>query len=155
LGTGASCVLNRTNPRSGNIELATSNAIKTALAKAGLKPEDIGHVNANGYGTPYADREEAKGIHSAFGNYGREVPVTAIKSFTGNSGAGSGAQELAASLLGLQQGVIPYTLNYETPDPECNLNVVGGEPLKTDNKLFVNVNTTRMGQSGAVVIQGA
>ncbi|MDG2387831.1 MAG: beta-ketoacyl-[acyl-carrier-protein] synthase family protein [Planctomycetaceae bacterium] len=155
LGTGASCAVYKTSPRTGNIELATSNAIKTAIAKAGLSPEEIGHINANGRGTIVEDLAEAKGIQAAMGSYGAEVPVTAIKSFTGNSGAGCGAQELAASLLGLQQGVVPYTLNYQTPDAECKLNVVANELLKTDNKTFINVNTTRMGQSSAVVIQGA
>jgi 3-oxoacyl-[acyl-carrier-protein] synthase II len=154
LGTGASCAVYKTSPRTGNIQLATSNAIKAAIAKAGLKPEEIGHINANGRGTKVEDLAEAKAIHDALGAYGAEVPVTAVKSFTGNSGAGCGAQELSASLLGLQQGVVPYTLNYETPDAECKLNVVAGELLKTDNKTFINVNTTRMGQAAAIVIQG-
>lgn len=154
LGTGASCTVYNTSPRTGNIENATSNAIKVALKKANLKPEDLGHLNANGRGTRHEDLAEAKGIHAALGAYGAEIPVTALKSFTGNSGAGCATQELAASLLGLKSNVIPYTLNCENPDPECNLKIVTGEPQKTDNKVFVNVNTTRMGQSAAVVVQG-
>ncbi|MBD3673678.1 MAG: beta-ketoacyl-[acyl-carrier-protein] synthase family protein [Planctomycetaceae bacterium] len=154
LGTGASCTQNKTSPRTGNIEDATANAIRMALGKAGLQADEIGHINANGRGTPTEDLAEAKGLHKALGSYGAEVPVTALKSFTGNSGAGCATQELSASLLGLKDGVIPYTLNCETPDPECNLKIVTGEPQKTDNKIFVNVNTTRIGQSAAVVVQG-
>lgn len=154
LGTGASCVIDKSNGMRGNIRQATSNALKTALAKAGIKPEQIGHINANGKGDPKADLGEAQGIHDAFGSFGAEIPVTAIKSMTGNAGSGSGSQELAASLLALQQGVIPFTINCENPDPACNLNVVRDDLQQTDNKIFVSVNTTRMGQSGAVVVQG-
>jgi len=60
--------------------------------------------------------------------------------------------ELAASLLGLRHGVILPTLNYETPDPECPLNVVAGKPRETTNRTFLKVNVTRMGQASAVVI---
>lgn len=155
LGSGSSCVIDTANGQKGNIRQAAANALRSALRSAGVAPEDIGHINANGKGDPAADLHEAQAIHDAFGSFGAEVPVTAVKSFTGNAGSGSGAQELAASLLGLQQGVIPFTINCEHPDPECNLNVVRDECLKTDNNIFINVNTTRMGQSAAVVVQGA
>ena len=152
IGTGSSCVVN--GSQSGNVAQAIAVATRLALEKAGIKAEDVGHINANGLGSVEADLAEARGIHEIFGSYGSQVPVTALKSFTGNSGSGCGAMELAGSLLGLQQGVIPFTLNSNSPDPDCNLNVVHGEPLKTDNKIVLNINSTRMGQAGAVLVQG-
>lgn len=152
LGTGSSCVVN--GSQTGNVSKAVANATRLALEKAGLKPEDIGHINANGLGSVQADLEEARGIHDVFGSYASKVPVTALKSFTGNSGSGCGAQEMAGSLLGLKQGVIPFTLNCDNPDPECNLNVVQGEPQATDNKIFLSINVTRFGQAAAVLVQG-
>ena len=81
--------------------------------------------------------------------------MTAIKSYIGDSGAGSGVLELAASLLGLQHGIVPPTLNYRRPDPQCPLNVVHGEALPIENKMLLSINVTRMGQAAALIVQGA
>jgi 3-oxoacyl-[acyl-carrier-protein] synthase II len=137
------------------IRQALANAMRAALKEAGLTPADVGHINAHGLGSPRSDVEEARAIHDVFGNRASEVPVTAIKSYFGNAGAGCGTLELAASLLALQHGVVPKTLNFETPDPECPLNVVHGEPLPASNKVVLKTNVTRMGQASAVVLQGA
>lgn len=94
-------------------------AIEAALRMGGLAASQVGHVNAHGLSTEIDDRVEAQAIRDTLG----DVPVTAPKSWMGNSGAAAGAVELAVSLLGLQHGVIPPTLNYETPDPNCPVNV--------------------------------
>ena len=73
----------------------------------------------------------------------------------GNSGSGSGSLELAGSLLGLREGVVPATLNHETPDPQCPLNVVHGKPLEIANKVVMNINVTRMGQASVSIVEGA
>lgn len=152
LGTASSCVVSPTGVVGTRAALA--NAMRLAIRDAGLTPDQIGHINAHGLGTRETDIEEAKAIHDVFGpELGRQVPVTAIKSFLGNSGAGSGSLELAASIVGLSQGVIPYTLNYETPDPECPLNIVAGKPQPTQNRIVLNVNVTRMGQASAAVVE--
>ena len=78
-----------------------------------------------------------------------------MKSFLGNSGAGSGLLELAASVVGLSKGVIPYTLNYETPDPECPLNIVAGKPQATTNRVVLSINVTRAGQAAAAIVDVA
>ena len=83
------------------------------------------------------------------------VPVTALKSALGNAGAGSGVLELVGSLLALRHGVIPKTLNYERPDPDCPIDVVHGEHRPTDNKVFINLNVTRAGQASALVVRAA
>ena len=154
LGTGSSCV---SNPETGpNFRLALANAMRGALRDAGLKPDQIGHINAHGVGTRDTDIAEAQAIHDVFGEeLGRRIPVTALKSFLGNSGAGSGLLELAGSVVALSHGVIPHTLNYETPDPECPLNIVSGKPLPTSNRVVLNVNVTRIGQAAAAIIEVA
>ncbi len=96
------------------------------------------------------DQIEARAIRDVLG----DVPVTAPKSFFGNLGAGAGAVEAIASILALKHGVIPYTRNYQRPDPKCPVNVVHGTPapLGTATALLLNYNTT--GQAVAVVIAG-
>lgn len=136
------------------IKDALVGAISKALQRAGVSPSDIGHINAHGLGGTQADIDEALAIHEVFGAAASTVPVTAFKSAIGNSGAACGTLELAASLIGLQHGVIPATLNYSTPDENCKLNIVHGEPLKTDNKLFLTVNVTAFGQAAALVACG-
>ena len=84
---------------------------------------------------------------------GKRIPVTALKSYLGNSGAGSGLLELAGSIIVLSHGVIPHTLNYETPDPECPLNIVTKQPLATNNRTVLSVNVTRIGQAAAVIVE--
>lgn len=135
-------------------QVALTSVIRTALERAGVTPSDIGHINAHGLGTRQTDIDEANAIHEVFGDVASTVPVTAFKSAVGNSGAACGTLELAASLIGLQQGVVPATLNYSTPDDNCKLNVVHNAPLKTDNKLFLNVNVNAFGQAAALVACG-
>jgi 3-oxoacyl-[acyl-carrier-protein] synthase II len=153
LGGGSSCVSN--GQGRGDLRRALVNAMRSALRDAGLSPGDVGHVNAHGLATREADREEAAAIHEVFGPRAGNVPVTALKSALGNSGSGCGTLELAGSLLALTQGVVPATLNYETADPECPLNVVHGAPLPVSNRVVLNVNVTRMGQASALVVAAA
>jgi 3-oxoacyl-[acyl-carrier-protein] synthase II len=133
---------------------ALVGAIRKAIERAGVSPSDIGHINAHGLGGRQTDIDEANAIHEVFGKFASTVPVTAFKSVIGNSGAACGTLELAASLIGLQHGVVPATLNYSTPDDNCKLNIVHGKPLKTDNKLFLTVNVTAFGQAAALVACG-
>ncbi len=83
------------------------------------------------------------------------VPVTALKGYLGNLVSGCGAVELIASLLGVNRGVIPPTLNCDEPDPACRLDVVRGTPRPTDNPTFVKTNLTRHGQAAALVVRAA
>lgn len=153
LGGGSSCVLGKDGKPV--LKQAWINAARAALRNAGLTPDDVGSINANGWGTPTGDGAEAEAIHEVFGDRASSIPVTAIKSYIGNTGSSCGSIELAASVLGLQAGVVPATLNYETPDPEIDLNIVRGEPLTVENKIVLNANFTRMGQASAVVVEGA
>ena len=126
---------------------AIRRAIQAALAAAKIESFHVGHVNAHGNSTREDDRAEARAIRAALGN----VPVTAPKSFFGNLGHGSGAVELAVSLVALANGVIPPTLNFETPDPDCPVNVVA-ETRPAESRTFVKLNHNTTGQATAVVV---
>jgi 3-oxoacyl-[acyl-carrier-protein] synthase II len=126
---------------------ALRRSIRAALAAARVTPGQIGHVNANGNSSLEDDPPEARAIRETLG----DVPVTAPKSFFGHLGTGTGAVELAVSLIGLDHGVIPPTINYDTPDPECPVNVVR-EAERTENRTFMKLNYNATGQAAAVVI---
>lgn len=126
-------------------------AISGALRDAGLPPGDVGHVNANGSSTILDDRVEAQAIRDTLA----DVPVTAPKSFFGNLGAGTGAVELAVSVLALQKGCVPPTLNYQVPDPQCPVNVIHGRPLEVDKPTALALNHTTYGQAVAMVLGAA
>ena len=123
-------------------------SIERALAAAQLAPADIGHVNAHGLSTIPDDRAEAEAIRAVLG----DVPVTAPKSFFGNLGAGTGAVELAVSVLALVENLVPVTLNYEHPDPACPVNVVQGQPIRGAKGTAVVLNQAATGQAAAVVL---
>ena len=123
-------------PANGN---ATRNVLKSLLEQTGLQPDQIGHVNAEGLSTVEDDHLEASAIADVLG----QVPVTALKSYFGNIGGGTGAVELVATLLGLEKGLVPPTLNYTTPDPACPVNVVHGEPLAQSSPYAIAINHLR------------
>jgi 3-oxoacyl-[acyl-carrier-protein] synthase II len=132
-----------------------ARAIRAALTQAGIGPEDIDHVNAQGFSGVKSDSWEALGIQEVFGNCRPPVPVFAPKSYFGNLGAGAGTTELAASVLALEHGVCPATLNYEEPDPACPVSVVAGAPRPVTRRHVLKVNFTEMGQCAAAVLRRA
>ena len=132
--------------------IGTEIALNAALRDAGLKPSDIGHVNAHGAGSQVSDLAEARAFQRVFG--GSKVPVTALKGYFGNLVSGCGVVELIASLLGSNRGLIPPTLNCDELDPSCDLDLVRGEARPTQNPIFVNTNLTRHGQAAALVVSG-
>ena len=146
---GSGLAFHQTSPGTG-----LTRAIKGALSEAGLGSENLGHVNAHGESTRGGDLIEAEALLRALGTGAERVPVTAPKSFFGNSGAGSGALELAVSLLAFQSEAVPHTLNYKRADPDCPLNVVHGEPLVGRPPSALSVNRTSQGQSAALVVGG-
>ncbi|WP_041795777.1 beta-ketoacyl-[acyl-carrier-protein] synthase family protein [Pararhodospirillum photometricum] len=103
-------------------------AMQAALDDAGLAPEAVGYINAHGTGTAANDGVETKAIHHVFGEHAKALMVSSTKSFHGHALGASGAIELVATVFALQTGVIPPTLNYTTPDPECDLDYVPNTP---------------------------
>ncbi|MGB9689051.1 beta-ketoacyl-ACP synthase II [Thermogutta sp.] len=98
-----------------------ARAMADALKNAGLNPEDIGYINAHGTSTPLGDRAETVAIKAVFGDYAKRLSVSSTKSQLGHLLGASGGVELVISVLAVCRGVIPPTINYETPDPECDL----------------------------------
>jgi 3-oxoacyl-[acyl-carrier-protein] synthase II len=155
LGFGSGC---DANPAGGLDPdgIGTEIAMKAALRDAKLTPDQIGHVNAHGASTVVSDLAEARAIGRVFGEGpGNGVPVTALKGYMGNIVSGCGAVELIASLLGVNRGLIPATLNCDHLDPECGpLDIVTHSPRATENPVFLNTNLTRHGQAAAVIVRG-
>ncbi len=149
LGYGASAALDR--QAVALRDRALKNAIIQALKSARLTPDDIGHVHAHGLSTLRCDIAEAQAIQDVFRERKEPVPVTAAKSYFGNLGAAGGMVELAASMMAIQQGTLFPTLNYETPDPACPVDVVHelGRPAGAN---VLNLNVTPQGQASAVIV---
>jgi 3-oxoacyl-[acyl-carrier-protein] synthase II len=101
-----------------------ARCMKMALKDAGLRPEEIDYINAHGTSTPLNDFTETLAIKAVFGDYAKKIPVSATKSMTGHLLGAAGSTEAIFSLLAIRDGIIPPTINYEVPDPECDLDYV-------------------------------
>ena len=136
--------------QSGDLPTGDSirRVLKTALESAGLKPHEIGHVGAHGLGTREHDAIEAQAIRDVLG----DTPVTAPSSYFGNIAGGAAAVELAASVLSLQNDLVPATLNYSEPDPACPVNVIHGQPMKPEHNTAIKLSYTVGGQAAALVL---
>lgn len=115
-----------TLPRPGG--QGAARAMTHALADAGISPDDVGYINAHGTSTEANDATETAAIHITFGETAKQVPVSSTKSMTGHLLGGAGAVEAIACIQAVRHGVIPPTINYRTPDPECDLDYVPNEP---------------------------
>src|SRR5438477_5615629 len=98
--------------------------MKLALQSAKLNPEDIGYINAHGTSTPFNDVSETKAIKKVFGDHSKKLMVSSTKSMTGHMLGAAGGAECVIAALAISRGVIPPTINYTTPDPECDLDCV-------------------------------
>lgn len=105
-----------------------ANSMRLALKDAGLNPEDIGYINAHGTSTPLNDKSETAAIKAVFGEQAYNIPVSSTKSMTGHLLGASGAVEAVISAMVLLRNMLPPTINYETPDPECDLDYVPNQP---------------------------
>lgn len=99
-------------------------AMKIALANAGINPEEVGYINAHGTSTPTNDKVETTAVKVVFGDYARKLPVSSTKSQIGHLLGGGSAVEFIATVLALKEQILPPTINYQTPDPECDLDYV-------------------------------
>ncbi len=104
-----------------------ARCMEMALRDAGLKPEEIDAINAHGTSTPLNDATETQAIKKVFGEYAKKIPVSATKSLTGHLLGAAGSTEAIFTILSIQNGVLPPTINYEEPDPECDLDYVPNE----------------------------
>jgi len=130
-----------------------ARAIRWALENAGVGVEEIDYINAHAAGTPLGDAAETKAIKRAFGERAYDIPVSSTKSMIGHCFAGAGAVESVATLMTLRHGIIPPTINYETPDPECDLDCVPNEARKLDVRIALK-NSFGMGGQNACLVLG-
>lgn len=123
VGYGTTCDAHHiTSPTPGGVGGAA--AMRLALEDAGLSASSVDYVNAHGTSTPANDSNETAAIKSALGERALQIPVSSTKSMTGHLLGGSGGIEAVASVLALQHNVVPPTINYANPDPDCDLDVV-------------------------------
>ncbi len=150
IGTSSSSVVDRRGVAHRGQALV--NVIRATLRDAGATPEDVGHIHAHGLSTRSSDTEEAWAIREVFGPVADKVPVVAAKGHFGNLGAASGLVELIASLAAFEHGRLFPLLNYETPDPECRLNLVTATDVPP-GETVLNVSFTPQGQASAVLVR--
>jgi 3-oxoacyl-[acyl-carrier-protein] synthase II len=105
-------------------------AMRRALQDAGLQPEDVDYINAHGTSTPANDVNETKAIKAVFGDHAYRLKISSTKSATGHMLGAAGAAEFLFCVLAIGSGVIPPTINYETPDPECDLDYTTNTPAR-------------------------
>jgi len=132
-----------------------ARAMRIALADAGLAPEDIDYVSAHGTSTPLNDPIETKAIKSAFGDHARKLKISSLKSMTGHCIGAAGAIESIASILGMNEGYVHPTINYENPDPECDLDYVPNVGIRMPVRAFIKNSMGFGGQNAVVVFKKA
>jgi 3-oxoacyl-[acyl-carrier-protein] synthase II len=103
-----------------------------ALADAGIAPGDVGYVNAHGTSTPIGDAIETEALKRVFGDKAKKVPISSTKSMTGHLLGGAGGLEAGISVLALRDQILPPTINYETPDPACDLDYIPNQARKAE-----------------------
>jgi 3-oxoacyl-[acyl-carrier-protein] synthase II len=130
---------------------ALRNVMTAAMRNAQFAIDDLGHVHAHGLSTRSCDEDESRAIRDVFGARRARLPVTAAKSYFGNLGAASGLVETITSILAVRHKRLFGVLNYETPDPKCDLAVSRGEDDAGNS--FLNVNVTPQGQASAILIR--
>ncbi len=101
-----------------------ARCMRMAIKDAGLRPEDIEYINAHGTSTPLNDLTETRAIRTVFGEHAKKLPISATKSMTGHLLGAAGSTEAILTLLAIRDSILPPTINYEVPDPECDLDYV-------------------------------
>ena len=128
-----------------------ARAMKRALQRSGIQPEAIDYINAHATSTEVGDSAETLAIKSVFGERAYSIPVSATKSMTGHMTTAAGAVEAAASVLAMQRSLIPPTINYETPDPTCDLDYVPNAARPAELNLVMS-NSFGFGGHNATII---
>jgi 3-oxoacyl-[acyl-carrier-protein] synthase II len=123
-------------------------AMRQCVEDGGLSPEDIDYINAHGTSTPYNDKNETQAIKTVFGNRAQEMAISSTKSMTGHILGAAGAVELIATTMAIHESKVPPTINYETPDPECDLNYTPNNAVDRDIRAAVS-NTFGFGGHNA------
>jgi 3-oxoacyl-[acyl-carrier-protein] synthase II len=148
LGYGLSCdAYSMTIPAKEGMK----KVIKRTLKNSGVRKEEIDYISAHGTGTLNNDRNEAAAISEIFGTRTKNIPVSSIKSMIGHAVSAASGLEAVSCCLSLRDNIMPPTINFQTPDPECNVNVVANKPRKKKLNIIMN-NAFAFGGNNACVI---
>jgi 3-oxoacyl-[acyl-carrier-protein] synthase II len=128
-------------------------AMKWAVENAGLAPREIDYINAHGPGTEVGDPVETRAIKKLFGEYAYQVPISSTKSMVGHALGGAGAIEAMACVKTIQTGTIHPTINYEVPDPECDLDYVPNEARQAEVRTALSNSFGLGGQNACLVLR--
>jgi 3-oxoacyl-[acyl-carrier-protein] synthase II len=126
-------------------------SMQRALDSAGLRPEDIDYINAHGTSTPLNDASETRAIKRVFGEYAYQVPISSTKSMLGHTMGAAGTVEAIVCIKTMEAGIIHPTINYEYPDPECDLDYVPNEPRLADVRVVLS-NAFGFGGHNATIV---
>ncbi|MFO0930112.1 MAG: hypothetical protein U0736_24320 [Gemmataceae bacterium] len=126
--------------------------IRQAVADAGLNPKEIGYVNAHGTSTKVNDLVETLAIKRVFGEHAYRLPISSSKSMLGHLIGAAGAVELVISVMALRTGVLPPTINYEYPDPECDLDYIPNVPREARVRHVLSNSFGFGGQNASLVV---
>ena len=133
--------------------VGVAEMMRAALERSGVAPERVGYINAHGTSTPQGDLAETKAIKTVFGDHAYEIAVSSTKSVLGHLFGAAGAVEAMMCVLGLHEGVLPPTINYRTPDPECDLDYVPNEARRVQVDVALS-NAMGLGGHNACVLLG-
>jgi 3-oxoacyl-[acyl-carrier-protein] synthase II len=127
-------------------------SMRQALEQAGLSPENVDYVNAHGTSTPMGDQIETAALKTVFGERATAIPVSSTKGATGHLMGAGGVTELIACIQAIREGVIPPTLNYEVPDPDCDLDYVPNVAREADVKIAMSNSFGFGGQNTSLIV---
>ncbi|MDD5092848.1 MAG: beta-ketoacyl-ACP synthase II [Dehalococcoidia bacterium] len=130
-------------------------AMKLALEDAGVSPEEVDYINAHGTSTKLNDAGETKAVKLVFGKKAYQIPMSANKSMIGHLACAAGSVEAVASVLTIRNGIIPPTINYQTPDPECDLDYVPNTARRQEVNVCLSNSFGLGGQNCSLVIKRA
>jgi beta-ketoacyl-acyl-carrier-protein synthase II len=125
-------------------------AIKQALASAHANTEEVGYINAHGTATPLNDLSETKAVKGAFGSLAYKIPISSTKSMTGHMMGATGALEVIFCVRAIREGILPPTIHYQTPDPDCDLDVIPNKAREQKINLAIS-NAFGFGGHNAVL----
>ena len=130
-----------------------ARCMRLALADAGMRPEDVGYLNAHGTSTPFNDANETKAIKTVFGAHARKMAISSTKSMTGHMLGAAGGAEAVVAVLALTRGWIPPTINYTTPDPDCDLDFVPNQARQMKIDVALSNSFGFGGTNGTVIFR--
>jgi 3-oxoacyl-[acyl-carrier-protein] synthase II len=133
--------------------IGVAEMMRSAFARAGVEPEQVGYINAHGTSTPLGDAAETKAIKDVFGDHAYELAVSSTKSVMGHCFGAAGAIEAMMCVLAVRDGVLPPTINYRNPDPACDLDYVPNESRQADVEVALS-NAMGLGGHNACVLIG-